>query len=583
MDENRLFNGVYIRGGKDESAATGFVPYSLQLFRLTPVVEKVIRAFPGLKTLADEFPGGKPVEIVQALVQKKILRPGPPPLPDMPPTPGHFSDIAFMLNDDEKHMSQSRLEQAIGFFLKQTGDTLFKSLTLFSDDPGLHLPLIRCAFSRVRRRASGNVRFILRVPDLPRSIEPLRLALKYKAVLHLDISPPEGESLHSHVREMVRPFRRPAFKPQRKLLSGLTRLARLHPLAGDIEEIPLSMDLFREIGIKRLYLDHLCRTCGADDSVRKKPVPVSDAGALANMAVKLSLNIESMTNHMGGFMDGTPVFHSLLSARRRFNGCAAGLSYCAVAPDGGIYPCLKTIGHKNYRLGDLDGGEINTNHHIRQTYLNRRPEKQENCAGCAAIYICGGAGPGGPNPGYCNFMMSLVDEILPLYGELDPMDKNLVLSETRKINRWLPHLKPLSTPPPPFSLPRQLTVRSDSMAPLFSNGDRVKTVPIDGQKIRVGDIVCHGQPVICHRVIARYRKRGVRYVIEKGDAIAGGRTMAEQEINGKVVALTRRGQEIILTNFPARLRNRWHALLSLARHLITVSRVKFNWKFQKNN
>lgn len=578
-----VFNGIYICSATQESGAThagaavGFVPYNLQLFRLTPLLEKVIRAFPGLDALKEEFPKEQLSETVQALIQKKILRPDAPPPPPIPPLPDHFSDIVFMLNDGDNHMSRSQLEHAVAFFLQETREALFKSLTLFSSDPDRHLPLLQYLLKQVWKKAPGNVRFILRTPFPPRSLALLRLAGKYKMIVHLDISPSEGESLPACVEAMVRYYQDPRNRRHLKLLTGLTCLAALHPGTEDMAQMPAVLELFQEIGVKRLYLDYLCRTCRAGDTAGIRVEDEGNAEALARMAVNFG------GNGNAGFWDGTPVFHSLLSAERRFNGCSAGINYCVVAPDGGIYACLRTAGKKAFCLGNSTDGTPDTGNVSIQ-----HPERRQHCAVCIARYICGGGATvtdtashcAAGNGDYCRFMRWLLAESLLRYGLLDPMDKNIVLSDTRKIRRWLPFLKPLTSEPEPFSHSRLLTVRSNSMAPVFVEGDQVRVVPLQGQGLSVGDIVCYGRPTICHRIIARYRRRGVGYVIEKGDAVLAGRELPEQEITGKVVALIREGKEINLTRFFSRLRNRGRASLSLARHIATVSRVMFKWKIR---
>lgn len=578
MNESRtaLINGVYFGPGTPEQPAAALVPYNLQLFRLTPLIENVIRAFPGMKKLDGNVSREKAVEVLKALLQKKILRQTPPPLPKMPPPPAHFSDMALVLHDSGKSMSMDTLERAVAFFLAQTRHELFKSLTLFSHDPDIHLPLIRVALKTVQRKAAGSVRFILRVPMLPRSTMVLHIARKYNVVLHLDLSPPEAQTLLSHVRTILWPYRHPLFKKQRKLLSGLTRLASLHPSANDIagsNDIEKVMELLSESGFMRYYLDHQCRTCTAGNCQKNENSRVANGDALADMVIRHRLTKEHISAGCGGFMDGLPVFHSLLSARRRFSGCAAGLSYCAVSADGGVYACHRTVNQQNYRLGDVSARHKENLQSLPADVGRTRPENRGHCKGCAAIYICGGGGLGGINRDYCRFMTALLDGLMPLYDSLDGMDKNIILNDQRKMNRWLPHLKAQAHAAPALTEPRLLTVRSDSMVPLFRSGDQVKAVPLEGNTIRTGDIICYGQPVICHRVIARFRKRGVRYVIEKGDGIAAGRRLPEQEITGKINTVITHGREIDMTRFSARLRSRWQALKSLTTHVATVSRV----------
>jgi uncharacterized protein len=66
--------------------------------------------------------------------------------------------------------------------------------------------------------------------------------------------------------------------------------------------------------------------------------------------------------------------------------CNAGKAYLSVALDGGIFPCLRFIGHPQYSLGTVFTG-IGTN---QARYLDRDVRNLESCSNCWARFICGG-------------------------------------------------------------------------------------------------------------------------------------------------------------------------------------------------
>ncbi|MFZ5591508.1 MAG: thioether cross-link-forming SCIFF peptide maturase [Bacillota bacterium] len=73
---------------------------------------------------------------------------------------------------------------------------------------------------------------------------------------------------------------------------------------------------------------------------------------------------------------------------KRLTGCAAGVEYLAVAPDGALYPCHQFAGREEYRLGDVWQGVQNQNlvETFRQAHIYHKPHCQE----CWARHYCSG-------------------------------------------------------------------------------------------------------------------------------------------------------------------------------------------------
>ncbi|MGQ9558472.1 MAG: thioether cross-link-forming SCIFF peptide maturase [Desulfurispora sp.] len=73
---------------------------------------------------------------------------------------------------------------------------------------------------------------------------------------------------------------------------------------------------------------------------------------------------------------------------KRLTGCAAGVEYLAVAPDGGLYPCHQFAGREDYRLGDVWQGVQNRQlvEVFRQAHIYHKP----HCLDCWARYYCSG-------------------------------------------------------------------------------------------------------------------------------------------------------------------------------------------------
>lgn len=75
----------------------------------------------------------------------------------------------------------------------------------------------------------------------------------------------------------------------------------------------------------------------------------------------------------------------LLNHTKKRYPCGAGRSMAAVTPSGDIYLCHRFVGLDEYRLGSIDGSELNMER------FNQSPvETNDICSRCFARYYCGG-------------------------------------------------------------------------------------------------------------------------------------------------------------------------------------------------
>lgn len=74
--------------------------------------------------------------------------------------------------------------------------------------------------------------------------------------------------------------------------------------------------------------------------------------------------------------------------KKRLMGCGAGCSYCAVTPDGNIYPCHQFAGESEFVLGNVFDKKLDPQR--RQTFLDSTLATKKNCGSCWAKYQCSG-------------------------------------------------------------------------------------------------------------------------------------------------------------------------------------------------
>lgn len=73
---------------------------------------------------------------------------------------------------------------------------------------------------------------------------------------------------------------------------------------------------------------------------------------------------------------------------KRLSGCGSGTEYLAVTPSGELYPCHQFVGMKDFLLGNVDDGIVNTE--IRDQFKLCNVYAKEKCKNCFAKFYCSG-------------------------------------------------------------------------------------------------------------------------------------------------------------------------------------------------
>lgn len=79
---------------------------------------------------------------------------------------------------------------------------------------------------------------------------------------------------------------------------------------------------------------------------------------------------------------------------KRLKGCGVGTEYCAVTPEGDIYPCHQLVGEEEFVLGNVLEGGLDSSAKtrvIQATFRDLLTQiDEEPCSECWARYYCGG-------------------------------------------------------------------------------------------------------------------------------------------------------------------------------------------------
>ncbi len=120
----------------------------------------------------------------------------------------------------------------------------------------------------------------------------------------------------------------------------------------------------------------------------------------------------------------------------------------------------------------------------------------------------------------------------------------------------------------------------ESMSPCIKKGDLLVVKPIGFEEAGIGEIVAFRKEeshsvLTTHRVVARGKDEGQRYLITKGDRnIYRDLPLSPQDVLGKVVGIERKGQLISLETPSYRLRGYLTARVSLGMWILGVLKRK---------
>jgi radical SAM protein with 4Fe4S-binding SPASM domain len=81
-------------------------------------------------------------------------------------------------------------------------------------------------------------------------------------------------------------------------------------------------------------------------------------------------------------LDGGPCVY------KRVSSCGSGVEYFAVTPDGELYPCHQFVGRKEYLLGNVWKGIINTK--LQKEFSENTVYHKNKCRECWARFYCSG-------------------------------------------------------------------------------------------------------------------------------------------------------------------------------------------------
>ncbi len=89
-------------------------------------------------------------------------------------------------------------------------------------------------------------------------------------------------------------------------------------------------------------------------------------------------------------------FHFMIDAQsgpcayKRLKGCGVGTEYCAVTPEGDIYPCHQFVGQPQFRMGSVHDDPIVLDPQLSACFAELMVPQKPECMECWARYHCSG-------------------------------------------------------------------------------------------------------------------------------------------------------------------------------------------------
>ncbi len=281
--------------------------------------------------------------------------------------------------------------QAIDFLITASGPRRNLDIDFFGGEPLMNWPVIEAlvAYCEERGRATGKV---------------LRLTLTTNATL-LDAG--KTDFINQHFKNVVlsidgRPAVHDRMRPDAGGNGSYERVARHirsfvaargnqdYYLRGTYthHNLDFSADVMHLATLaKQLSIEPVVAPVGSGYEIQPEDVPV-----LETEYEKLALALKEARQRGESFH----FFHFMLDlgggpcAFKRLKGCGVGTEYCAVTPEGDIYPCHQFVGEPQFRLGNVHDQPVVLDPAVLAPFQSLLVPDKTECRQCWARYFCSG-------------------------------------------------------------------------------------------------------------------------------------------------------------------------------------------------
>lgn len=142
-----------------------------------------------------------------------------------------------------------------------------------------------------------------------------------------------------------------------------------------------------DLGLEQLSMEPVVTEEGSGYEIRKEDLPQIfeeyEKLAVANLERD---NTSKAFNffHFNIDLDGGPCLF------KRLKGCGVGSEYCAVTPEGDIYPCHQFVGKEEFLMGNVNDNPLELKNLYASEFAQAILPDKEFCNDCWAKYYCSG-------------------------------------------------------------------------------------------------------------------------------------------------------------------------------------------------
>ncbi|MGI6333632.1 MAG: thioether cross-link-forming SCIFF peptide maturase [Saccharofermentanales bacterium] len=288
-------------------------------------------------------------------------------------------------------LSEETGRKAIDFLLTASGDRQNLDIDFFGGEPLLNWPVVTTLVEYCESRAAETGREI-------------RLTITTNAVL---LDQGKTDYINRHFKNCVLSIdgRPEVHNRMRQDLGGkgsydrvadrirtfvVARGEREHYLRGTFtrENLDFSADVLHLATLSsQVSLEPVVSPPGSGYDIRREDLPV-----LETEYEKLATIMNRMDEQGRGFN----FFHFMIDLKggpcafKRLKGCGVGTEYCAVTPEGDIYPCHQFVGQEQFRLGNVHDQPVVLDQDVLKCFQGLLVPNKETCRNCWAKYFCGG-------------------------------------------------------------------------------------------------------------------------------------------------------------------------------------------------
>jgi uncharacterized protein len=240
-------------------------------------------------------------------------------------------------------MAEEVADAAIDFWLGSAGDEPRLDLSFYGGEPFLEPELMRRATGRARRLARGGQSVRCMTPTNGLLADPAALGDELELAVSIDAVGEASERRHADGRNPT-----PALLAALPTLLPHAKLARMTVTPGNVGRLCENVRAIARLGFRSIVFQPAWELEWDTSAIRHWS---REHGRLttwmrgARQAGLALPELPTLGGILGRLRRGAP--------RRP---CGSGVSLCAVATDGSIFPCYRFVFGTDYRLGDVDRG-----------------------------------------------------------------------------------------------------------------------------------------------------------------------------------------------------------------------------------